>query len=284
MIRLTACFLTISICVSAAASLSFAAGYKISMLPRYSIEEIYARIVPLAEYLSKQTGLEITPTFTSTFDQYTKQLSNGGIDIGFQNPYIYVLASKKHDVIAMALKGVNKDKFRGIVITGANSPLRGLTDLEGKSISIVSYTSAGGYLSQKLTLQENGIDIEKACTLIEAPENKQENVIFSVFAGDVDAGFIRESALHKADAFVPRNALRVIEGTAWLPNWAVSVNRSMPEGDRGKIAKALLELKPGSSVLGALKINDFRLAKDGEYDVVRKAAGLDSPLNKGSME
>ena len=273
--RLTIWLLTTSICLSTTASFSFAGGYTISMLPRYSIEEISARIVPLAEYLSKRTGLEITPTFTSTFDQYTKQLSSGGIDIGFQNPYIYVLASEKHDVIAMALKGVNKDKFRGIIITGAKSPLRSLSDLAGKSISIVSYTSAGGYLSQKLTLQENGIDVEKDCTITEAPENKQENVVFSVFVGDVDAGFIRESALHKVDAFVPGNAIRVIEGTAWLPNWAVSVSRSMPEEDRIKIARALLELEPGGSVLGSLKIKSFRLAEDNEYDVVRKAAGLE---------
>ncbi len=275
MLRLSTCLFVIVLSVSATASLALSASYKISMLPRYSIEEISSRIVPLAEYLSNKTGLEIVPIFTSTFDQYTKQLISGGIDIGFQNPYIYVLTSERQDVIAMALKGTDKDKFRGIVITGANSPLRSLKDIKGKSISIVSYTSAGGFLSQKLTLLENGIDVEKDCVLLEAPENKQENVIFSVFAGDVDAGFIRESALNKAGAYVPKSALKVIEGTAWLPNWAVSVSANMPEEDKNKITRALMALEPGGSVLTALKINSFRKAEDTEYDVVRRAAGIE---------
>ncbi|HID69486.1 MAG TPA: hypothetical protein EYP35_03260 [Desulfobacterales bacterium] len=133
MTRITTCCLTIICCfIVTTASFSIAAEYKLSMLPRYSVEEINARIIPLAKYLSQKTGLKIVPTLTSTFDQYTKQLSSGGIDIGFQNPYIYVLASKAHEVVAMTVKGTNRDKFRGIIITSANSPLHTLKDLNGK--------------------------------------------------------------------------------------------------------------------------------------------------------
>ena len=276
MTRITTCFLTILCwCIVTTATPTVAADYKLSMLPRYSIDEINARIVPFAKYLSSQTGLEIVPTLTSTFDQYTKQLSSGTIDIGFQNPYIYVLASKAHEVVAMAIKGTNRDKFRGIIITTANSPLRTVEDLRGKTISIVGYTSAGGYLSQKLTMLDHGIDIEKECTLEESPENKQENVIFSVYTGDVDAGFVRESALHKAKAFVPASALKVMEGTAWLPNWALSISRNMPQEDRAKIIQAIQSLQGGGPTLEALKIKEFRVAQDSEYNIVRRAAGLE---------
>jgi len=253
---------------------SIAAGYKLSMLPRYSTEEINNRITPLAKYLSEQTGLDITPTLTSTFDQYLKQLSSGGIDIGFENPYIYVLASTSHDVIAMAVKGKDGDKFRGNIITRSGSSLYVVDDLIGKKIGIVGYTSAGGYLSQKLTMLENGIDVNQECTVEEAPENKQENVILSVFTGDVDAGFIRESALNKADDFIPKGAIHVMEGTAWLPNWALSISRNMPPEDKEKIIKAIQDMKHDSFVLKALQIKSLRPAHDSEYDPVRKAAGL----------
>ncbi len=257
------------------AQCSLAANYKLSMLPRYSTEEINRRITPLAEYLSRKTGLKIVPTLTSTFDQYSKQLANGGIDIGFENPYIYVLASKTHEVVAMAIKGKDADKFRGVIITRSDNSLSEAKDLKGKTIAIVGYTSAGGYLSQKLTLLEKGIDVQKDCTIEEAPENKQENVIFSVYTGDVDAGFIRESALNKADEFVPRAAIRVLESCAWLPNWALSLNRKMPPADREKIIRALQELRPEDKVLKALKIKALRPAQDEDYNSVRKAAGLD---------
>jgi len=211
---------------------------------------------------------------TTTFDQYTKALTGGRIAIGYENPYIYVLASKSHEAVAMAVKGKNGDKFRGIVITAAGSPLHSLMDLKGKKISIVSYTSAGGYLSQKLSLLEIGIDVTKDCQLEEAPENKQENVIFSVFTGDVDAGFIRASALHKADRFVPAGSIRVLAYTAWLPNWALSIKRTMDAVDKEKIVKAIREIPDNSPVLRALRIKKFRPARDSDYDVVRRAAGL----------
>ncbi|MBU1139449.1 MAG: phosphate/phosphite/phosphonate ABC transporter substrate-binding protein [Proteobacteria bacterium] len=232
-------FTIIGIFILVTAELSLAADYKLSMLPRYSTEEINNRITPLAEYLRKKTGLNIIPTLTSTFDQYLKQLSSGGIDIGFENPYIYVLAAESHEVIAMAVKGGDGDRFRGIIITRSDSSLSAIDDLIGKKVAIVGYTSAGGYLSQKLTLLENGIDVQKDCTIEEVPENKQENVVFSVYTGDVDAGFIRESAIDKAGDFIPSGAIRVMASTAWLPNWALSVSRNMQPEDREKIVKAI---------------------------------------------
>ncbi len=253
---------------------SIAADYQLSMLPRYSTEEIYKRITPLVDYLKTKTGLNITPTMTTTFDQYTKALIGGKVSIGFENPYIYVLASTSHEAVAMAVKGKNGDKFRGIIITAASSPLRSLTDLKGKKIAIVSYASAGGYLSQKLSLLDKGIDITKDCQLEEAPENKQENVVFSVFTGDVDAGFIRASALHKADQFVPAGSIRVLAYTAWLPNWALSIKRNMAATDKDKIVRAIREIPDNSPVFRALRIKKFRPARDSDYDVVRRAAGI----------
>ncbi len=254
-----------------------AASYQLSMLPRYSTEEIYKRITPLANYLKGKTGLEISPTLTSTFDQYTKQLQSGRISIGFENPYIYVLASKNHEAIAMAVKGADGDKFRGIIITKNDSPIHSLADLKGKRISIVGYSSAGGYLSQRLTLLDENIDVKKDCQVEEAPENKQENVVFAVFTGDADAGFIRESALARMEQYVPMGVIKVLARTAWLPNWALSVRRSMAKEDKDKIIKAIHALPKDSPVLQALHIKGFRPASDSDYDPVRQAAGIISP-------
>ena len=247
--------------------------YNLSMLPRYSSEEINRRISPLAEYLSKKTKYNIEPVITKDFTQYEKQLKNGSIELGYENPYIYTLISETHEVIAMAVKGIDQDKFRGIIIARNNSKLLTLEDLRGKTISIVGYTSAGGYLSQKLSLMEAGIDVDKECKIIEAVENKQENVILSVYTGDADAGFIRESALNQADEYIASSRLMVVSASAWLPNWAFSIKRSLPANIKEQIKTALLDLKPDHPVMKILKIRLFRSAEDSEYDSVRRASG-----------
>jgi phosphonate transport system substrate-binding protein len=249
-------------------------AYKLSMLPRYSSEEINRRISPLAEYLSQLTGSPIEPVVTSDFSQYEKQLKSGAIAMGYENPYIYTLVSETHEALAMAVKGKDGDKFRGIVIARHDKGLSTLADLRGRTIAIVGYTSAGGYLSQKLSLMQIGIDVAKDCTIVEAVDNKQENVILAVYTGGVDAGFIRESALHQADDFISPAQLMVVGESAWLPNWAFSVDRHLSDALKKEIRSALLQLKPDHPVMKALKIDKFQLAVDSDYQPVRLAAGL----------
>ena len=119
-------------------------AYKLSMLPRYSSEEINRRISPLSEYLSQMTGAQIEPVVTSNFIQYEKQLKSASIAMGYENPYIYTLVSGTHEALAVAVKGEDRDKFRGIIITRKDRGLSSLDELRGRAVSIVGYTSAGG--------------------------------------------------------------------------------------------------------------------------------------------
>ena len=84
------------------------------------------------------------------------------------------------------------------------------------------------------------------------------------------AGFIRESALHKADEFIMPGSVKVITETAWLPNWALSVNRNLPEEQKDAIKTALLQLNEEDTVLKAIGLKGFKAATDSDYDVIRE--------------
>lgn len=250
-----------------------AEDYKLSMLPRYFPKRIRSMIDPLAEYLSEKTSFAIKPVLTKDFTEYENSIKSGDIAIGYQNPLVYAKVSKVHEVLAMAIKGTGGDKFRGIVIARPDSGIESIRDLRNKKIMIVGKTSAGGFLSQKITLSENGINTERDCVLEEASDNKQENVIISVSIGDVDAGFIRESALHVADKYIRPGSIMVVSNCAWLPNWAFSVNRNLPDEVKNKIKDAVLQLKREGHVLKAMKLEGFRPANDSRYDILRKLLG-----------
>jgi phosphonate transport system substrate-binding protein len=250
-----------------------AEDYKLSMLPRYFPKRIRSMIDPLAEYLAQKTGLAIKPVLTKDFTEYENRIKSGDIAIGYENPLVYAKVSKAHEVLAMAIKGVGGDKFRGIVIARPDSGIESIRDLRHKKIMIVGKTSAGGFLSQKITLSENGINAERDCAIEEASDNKQENVIISVSIGDVDAGFIRESALHVADKYIQPGSIMVVSNCAWLPNWAFSVDRDLPDEVKSKIKNAVLQLKKEGPVLKAMQLDGFRPAMDSQYDILRKLIG-----------
>ena len=247
--------------------------YRISILPRYYPEKLTAMITPLAKYLSRETGLEIRPVLTKNFAEYEEEIRDGAIDIGYQNPLVYINVSASHEAVATAVKGEGGEKFRGIIIARPEAPITKFQELRHKKIMIVSKTSAGGYLSQKLTLAEHGLDVARDCELEEAAENRQENVIISVSIGDVDAGFIRESALHAADKYIMPGSIRVVAECDWLPNWALSLSHSMPSEHRKKIVTALLALGGESAEIKAMGLNGFVPADDAKYDVMRKITG-----------
>ncbi len=275
-VRLVACAaMAVFFMLQGAGNCLGAGEYTISMLPRYATEEISRRISPLASYLSAATGIAIRPVLTADFREYLKMLSSGAIDIGFQDPAVYVLADRFHEVVAMAVKEERHgDRFRGVVVTRSDSPITSLAQLRGRHIAVVSLISSGGFLSQKLTLAGEGIDVTRDCIVEEVPGNKHENVLLSVYTGGADAGFVRESALGQTGRFIPPDALRVVAETAWLPNWVLSVEKTMNLADRKKILRALFDLTAESKILEAMKVQRFRPAFDRECDVVRRAAGL----------
>jgi phosphonate transport system substrate-binding protein len=246
--------------------------YEFSMLPRYFPKKIRSMIDPMAGYLAEEVGVPITPVLTKDFAEYENRLKSGEIEIGYENPLVYTKVSGSHEVLAMAIKGPGGDRFRGIIITRPDSDIQTFSDLKHKKIMIVGETSAGGFLSQKLTLIENGIAVDNDCELEVASDNKQENVIISVSIGDVDAGFIRESALHVADQYIQPGTIKVVAPCAWLPNWALSVNRSLPSARKEAIKAAIIGLDENSPVLKAMDVTGFKPATDSQYDVIRNVA------------
>lgn len=67
----------------------------------------------------------------------------------------------------------------------------------------------------------------------------------------MDAGFIRESALHAVDKYISPGFLTPVAECAWLPNRTLSVKRSIPDEKRAAIKDAVLWLKDGALSLRA---------------------------------
>lgn len=231
-------------------------------------------MTPMAERLSKVLGEDVKIHLSSDFKAMEDEMKNGRIDIAYVNPIIYPLASEAHEAVAIVSKGAGGSMLRGLVITRADSGIISHEDLRGKSATIVSFKSVGGYLSQKVNLLAKGIDPEKDMRLQQAKDNKQENVVLPVYLGDVDVGFIREDALHIADKYVPPSKIRVILRGEWMPSWAISVKRSLPQEVKDKIQELMLGLQAEDPILKAIKADGFVAGKDSDYDVYREALGL----------
>lgn len=244
--------------------------YRLSMMPQFYPERITQMTEPLVKYLEKGCDKKIAPVMARNNSDYEAMIKKGDVEIAYQNPMIYNSISDIHEVVAVGVSPEGGDKYRGLVIVPSNSPVTALSELKGKNIMIVGKNTGGGYFSPKISLLDAGVDIEKDVELVTAADNKQENVIIAVSLGDVDAGFIRESAFHTADAFIKPDSVRILAPCAWLPGWAFSVKRSLPQSEKTKIRNLLINLPSDSPVIKALGLKGFREADDSVYAPLKK--------------
>jgi len=230
----------------------------LSMLPHFSAETINKQLTPLAKYLTQHIGDPVNIVLTRDFAQYEQKINADEIQIAFSSPYIYAFVSDDHEVLVSTEPGKNGEKFQGVIITRADSDITSLEGLKNRKIAIVSKNSAIGYLSQKLDLQQSGIDVEKECQLIEAVDNKQENVIMAVYLGEAAAGFVSESSLAQVEKFIPTEQIKIIYKSKTRNNWVLSIKRTLPDILKKSIRDSLLKLTDQDPVMKSLQIDSFQ--------------------------
>jgi phosphonate transport system substrate-binding protein len=248
-------------------SLATGQEYRLSMQPLFSSEQMESMLKPLAAKLREETGYPVQALLSSNAAEYEIQVLRNRILLGYQTAAMYVQVSQRHEALARAVQG--KGMQGGLIIVRPGSGINAVADLKGKSIMIVSRNSSGGFLSQKQSLRNQGIEVEKDCQLTEAAAHLEENVILAVSIGDVDAGFISEAAQHKANEYIVPGSVVPFMKTAPLPDWVFSVSRKMPEEQKEDIREILLNLHANDPVLKALEITAFQEAHDADYDIIR---------------
>jgi len=63
--------------------------------------------------------------------------------------------------------------------------------------------------------------------------------------------------------------VKAVVKTAWLPNWALSVNKDLHKKQKDAIQGALLKLERDSTVLKTMELKSFVAATDSDYDIIR---------------
>jgi len=242
---------------------------KVAILPLYSAITLFDRFDPLMRYLSRKTGYEFKLVIPRDFEDFMATVQKGMVEFTYSNPYIYIqLADKGYlKAFATTVHQESGDIFRGIIITHRDSDIRTLQDLRGKKVMVVSFKSAGGFLAQKLYLREKGIDAYKELRLVDG--KRQEEVILNVYRKNVDAGFIRESALGVLQEEIDLSKVRILARTPYIANWPFAATGKADVKTASVVQKSLLELRD-SVVLSPAHITAFKAATDADFDSLRK--------------
>ena len=216
---------------------------------------------PTVDYLSsKITGCDFR-LVPFDLDGMHAAEERGELDFILTNPGHYVELEARHGISRIATlmndrHGWSSTMFGAVIFTRANhKDMQSLADLKGKSFAAVDKAAFGGFQMAWRELKEAGIDPFTDLKDLRFMGFPQDEIVFAVRDGLVDAGTVRTDILeHLADQGEIKLAdfkilsTRTSEGFSLLhstrlyPEWAFAKSDTAPDDLARDVSIALLQM------------------------------------------
>jgi phosphonate transport system substrate-binding protein len=227
--------------------------------------------------------MEVQPFVATDYTGVVEALRVNKLDIAFLTPASYVLAKNEADV-RVVLKSERKGIpfYYAAIIVRADSGIRTLDDLRGKTFAFGDSLSTTGNVIPRRMLRERGIDPVRDFRQV-LFSGGHDATVLAVLNGKVDAGATYANSPDGSDTAWMRylkddqeiKKIRAIAYSDPIPADNLVVRANLDPGLVEKIEQVFIELSrnpEGKKMLRELyQIDGFVAARDSDYDSVRQA-------------
>ncbi len=160
-----------------------------AVVPAENASGTVDRFTPLANYLTRQTGVKTILRVASDYAAVIEGQKAGNIHIGYYGPGSYVRANQQSNGNVQAFTTTkSKEGAVGYYAVGyvkADSPYKTIQDLKGKKLGLVDPNSTSGNFAPRYFLDKAGINPETFFSNV-AFTGSHENAVIAVINGTVD--------------------------------------------------------------------------------------------------
>ncbi len=259
----------------------------VQFVPTNNDGSMDAKVKPFEEYLSKALDCDVTVTMATDYSTIVEAMASGKVDIGIMPPAAYVQAREQgaakailsssltdYDENEQPIADSSASTFKGEVLVKADSNLKSLSDLKGKTIATLSANSASGYIYPVAEMKDLGIDPTTDCTIVTVNDIPSE--ITAVLNGQADAAFVFEGARYvfsskfeNDDLFEDLKVLYLTEGD--IPNDAIAVLPTMSSDLQAKVKEVFLNMpndEEGKEAMSLWGHTAYTEADESAYDTI----------------
>jgi phosphonate transport system substrate-binding protein len=258
-----------------------------SFVPSGDTQEISAGGQAVADMIFEKTGLVVEASVATEYAGVIEALSSDppSAHMASLATFAYVVAADR-GVAEAELISVRYGRpfYDGQIIAGADTGIKTIADLAGKTFARPDPLSTSGWIIPSLTMRAAGVNPDTDLKQI-VDAGGHTGVVTAVYNGDVDAGacFVDARGNIQEDNPDVMEKVVVIEVSAPIPNDGVQFHPSVSGEMREKIVQALLDIvadEDGKEALNkAYQWTDLERHQDDFYDPFRQvlqAAGVDA--------
>jgi len=256
---------------------------RVGFVPAEDAQQVMQNAQPLVDILRKELGMEIEPFVATDYTGIVEALRVHKLDVAFLAPASYVLAKNEADI-----KVILKSERKGIpfyyaaIITRADSGIKTLDDLRGKTFAFGDTLSTTGHVFPRKMLKERGIDPTRDLKQI-LYSGGHDATVLAVLNGKVDAGATYANSPDGNDTAWMRylkdpadvKRIRAIAFSEPIPADNLVVSGALDPQIVKRLEDIFIELSrdaKGKKMLRDLyQIDGFVTATDQDYDSVREA-------------
>lgn len=247
---------------------------KVGMIPDAGATQVsVSEKAPLKAYLERKLGRPVELIIPTNYNATVEALGNGSLDFAYLGGLTYIKAHARYGVVPLVQRSSDL-QFRSYFITSANSGIRSLKDLKGKTFAFGDINSTSGHLMPYLELRQAGVDPDTV--LKYRYTGSHPATAKAVESGAADAGALDETVYDSmiAEGKLDPAKVHVFYTSKPFVDYVWVARNDVDRATQEKFAVAFLDLKEGQDdeVLKILRGKNFVRASNEEYTVLRLVA------------
>ncbi|MBI5632532.1 MAG: phosphate/phosphite/phosphonate ABC transporter substrate-binding protein [Nitrospirae bacterium] len=257
----------------------------IGLIPEMNIFKQKQRFVPLGEYLSKKTGIQVRFTVLSRYGNILESFQKEKLDAAFFGSFTGAVAIHKLGVVPLA-RPVNLDNsstYQGYIFVRKDSGIIDAAGLRGKTFAFVEKATTAGYIFPLAYLRDHGISAPDGYFRSFYFAGSHDAAIDAVLRKKADAGAAKNTIYDMMIANNPsfEKDLRIIARSPAVPSNGLCVRKDLDDVLKRKLREALLAMHAdpeGKKVLSQFSALKFTETTEKDYEPVHllaKKAGID---------
>ncbi|MCE5984065.1 putative selenate ABC transporter substrate-binding protein [Pseudomonas wadenswilerensis] len=249
---------------------------RVSAIPDEAPTELLRKFKPLGEYLEQKLGMKVEFVPVADYPAVVESLVANKLDMAWLGGFTFVQVHLKDPTATPLVQREQDAKFTSKFIT-ANSNVKSLADLKGKTFAFGSISSTSGSLMPRYFMLKDGIKPETYFSRV-AYSGAHDATAAWVQAGKADGGVLNASVWEKlvASGKVDTSKVKVFATTPSYYDYNWTVRGSLDPALKDKIKQAFLDLdpaKPGDkAILDLQAASRFIETSPDNYKGIEEAA------------